>query len=57
MPPATPLPGATVWLTGPPSAGKSTVALAAAEKRRADVSPYAADRDALKAESAAEGLA
>ncbi|SHN48007.1 adenylyl-sulfate kinase [Cryptosporangium aurantiacum] len=101
--------GATIWLTGLPSAGKTTVALAAAELLRADgravevldgdeiraflsadlgfsredrgkqvarvgwiarllarngvlafaplVSPYAADRDALKAGSKAEGLA
>ncbi|GAA3397129.1 adenylyl-sulfate kinase [Cryptosporangium minutisporangium] len=102
------LTGATIWLTGLPSAGKTTVALAAAEQLRADgravevldgdeiraflsadlgfsradrakqvarvgwiarllarngvlafaplVSPYAEDREALKAASAAEGL-
>ncbi|WP_035857414.1 adenylyl-sulfate kinase [Cryptosporangium arvum] len=102
-------PGATVWLTGLPSAGKTTVALVAAERLRADgrrvevldgdeirtflsadlgfsradratqvarvgwiarllarngvlafaplVSPYAADRDALRAASDAEKLA
>ena len=112
MPPASDslitAPGATVWLTGLPSAGKTTVAFAAAELLRAGgrpvevldgdeiraflsadlgysredrakqvarvgwigrllarngvvafaplVSPYADDRDALKAESEAEGL-